>query len=91
MRLRSNWERWLDFFVEGIEMSATQALATTRGLLALVTADRDRVATLGRAAVSALGHLGNLGIVAELTQRRRGRLFSYRRYLALLNARPGTS
>ncbi|EXI79838.1 MAG: hypothetical protein AW10_02135 [Candidatus Accumulibacter appositus] len=33
-----------------------------------------------------LGHLSALGIVAELTQRQRGRVFSYRRYVELLNA-----
>ncbi len=47
-RLSGNWERWLDFFAEGIERSATQAL------LALVQTDRDRIATLGRTAPSAL-------------------------------------
>ncbi len=34
------WERWLDFFAEGIEVSATQAVATANALLALVNADR---------------------------------------------------
>lgn len=118
VRLRGDWERWLDFFAEGMQVSAAQALATAHGLLALVTTDRDRIATLGRAAVSALAvhralqrqplatsaalvkateltaatvnktlaHLVALGIVAELTQRQRGRVFSYRRYVELLNA-----
>ncbi len=54
VRLRGNWERWLDFFAEGIEASATQAVATANVLLALVNADRDRIAGLGRAAPSAL-------------------------------------
>jgi len=92
--------------------------STAHGLLALVTADLERIATLGRAAASALavhralqrqplatsatlvkitgltpatvnktlGHLRQLGIVAELTQRQRGRVFSYRRYVELLNS-----
>ena len=54
VRLRGDWERWLDFFAEGIETSATQAVATANTLLALVSADRDRIAGLGRAASSAL-------------------------------------
>jgi Fic family protein len=54
VRLRGDWERWLDFFAEGIETSATQAVATANSLLALVSADRDRIAGLGRAAASAL-------------------------------------
>jgi hypothetical protein len=54
VRLRGDWERWLDFFAEGIEASATQAVATANALFALVNADRDRIAGLGRAAASAL-------------------------------------
>ncbi|MCL4745707.1 MAG: Fic family protein [Burkholderiaceae bacterium] len=54
VRLRGDWERWLDFFTEGIEATATQAVATANALLALVNADRDRIAGLGRAAASAL-------------------------------------
>lgn len=118
VRLHGDWERWLDFFAEGIQVSAAQAAATAHSLLALVAADRERIATLGRAAVSALAihralqrqplasssalvkatgltpatvnktlvHLERLGLVTELTQRQRGRVFSYRRYVELLNA-----
>lgn len=118
VRLRGDWERWLDFFAEGIETSATQAVATANSLLALVSADRDRIAGLGRAAASALvvhqalqrqpiatsaalvtatrltaatvnkslAHLESIGVVGELTSRQRGRVFSYRRYVAELTA-----
>ena len=54
VRLRGDWERWLDFFAEGIEASASQGLTTATALLALVNTDRDRIAGLGRAAASAL-------------------------------------
>jgi len=54
VRLRGDWERWLDFFAEGVQVSAAQGLATAHSLLALVNADRERIATLGRASVSAL-------------------------------------
>ena len=54
VRTSGDWERWLDFFAEGVAASATQAVATARALLALVDADRDRIAGLGRAAASAL-------------------------------------
>jgi len=113
VRLDGDWERWLDFFAEGIEVSATQGVATANALLQIVNEDRDRVAGLGRAAQSALtvhralqrqpiatsaalvrstgltaatvnkslGHLSALGIVNELTNRQRGRVFSYRRYI----------
>jgi Fic family protein len=118
VRLHGDWERWLDFFAEGIAETAAQAVATAQALLKLVNKDRDRIAALGRPAPSALSvhqamqkqplitsaalvkatrltpatinkslaHLEGLGIVAELTRRQRDRVFSYRRYVDLLNA-----
>jgi Fic family protein len=118
VRLQGDWERWLDYFAEGIEQSATQAVATAKQLLALVDRDRDRIAALGRSAASALLVLQSLqrqpvtsaaalvkatglalatvnrmlmqlmdvGIVSELTQRQRDRIFSYRAYVDALNA-----
>lgn len=118
VRTRGDWESWLDFFAEGVEASATQAVTTANTLLALVNTDRDRIAGLGRAAGSALAvhqalqrqpittsaalvkstvltpatinkslaHLEKLGVVSELTNRQRGRVFSYRRYVEALNA-----
>jgi Fic family protein len=118
VRIDGDWERWLDFFAEGIEVCATQGVATANALLQLVNEDRDRIVALGRAAQSALvvhralqrqpiassgalveatgltaatvnkslGHLVNLGIVSELTNRRRGRVFSYHRYIEILTA-----
>jgi len=122
VRLRGNWERWLDFFAEGIEASATQAVATANALLALVNADRDRIAGLGRAAGSALAvhqalqrqpiatsaalvmatgltpatvnkslvHLTRIGVVGEVTNRQRGRVFSYIKYVEVLSAELAT-
>jgi Fic family protein len=118
VRLRGEWERWLDFFGEAIERSATAAAGTANALLTTVQHDRERIASLGRAAESALAvhlalqrqpistsaalvaatgltpatvnksldHLQRLDIVAELTNRRRGRVFSYRRYVDELGA-----
>lgn len=113
VRLRGDWERWLDFFAEGVQVSATQAVTTSNALLALVNADRDRIAGLGRAATSALAihhalqrqpiataaalvkatgltaatvnkslaHLESLAVVGEITNRQRGRIFSYAAYV----------
>jgi Fic family protein len=118
VRLHGDWERWLEFFAEAIETGASQAVATANALLALVNADRERIASLGRAAGSALAihqalqrqpittagalakataltaatvnkslaHLTRLGIVSELTNRQRGRVFSYRAYVEVLGA-----
>ena len=118
VRLYGDWERWLDFFAEGVQVSATQAVKTINELLALVAADRSRIVALGRAAASALvvhqalqrqpiatsgalvkatrltaatvnkslAHLERIRVVGELTQRRRGRVFSYRRYVEILGS-----
>ena len=122
VRLRGNWERWLDFFAEGIEASATQAVATANALLALVNADRDRITGLGRATASALAvhqalqrqpiatsaalvkatgltpatvnkslaHLTHIGVVGEVTNRQRDRVFSYLKYVEVLSAELAT-
>lgn len=118
VRRHGDWERWLEFFANGIATSALQAARTAQALLALVDKDRNRIAGLGRVAPSALAvhqalqrqplatstalvkdtgltaatvnkslvHLRKLGIVKELTRRRRDRVFSYRRYIELLNS-----
>jgi Fic family protein len=120
VRLHGDWERWLDFFAEGIDASATQAAATANTLLALVNADRDRIARLGRAAASALAvhhalqrqpiatstwlvkatgltaatvnkslaHLERIRVIDELTNRQRGRVFTYTSYVHELEAEP---
>jgi Fic family protein len=122
VRLRGDWERWVEFFVEAIEASATQAVATATALLALVNVDRDRIARLGRAAPSALAvhqalqrqpiatanslvdatgltaatvnkslaHLERISVVGELTNRQRGRVFSYSEYVTRLAAEMDT-
>jgi Fic family protein len=119
-RLHGDWERWLDFFAEAIQASATQAASTARRLLGLIDMDRDRIAQLGRAAGSALrvhqalqrqpivtsralikisglsaatvnkslAHLESLGVVREITNQKRGRVFSYRAFVDELGADP---
>ena len=118
VRQHGDWERWLEFFAEGVVASAIHGVATANALLVLVNGDRDRIASLGRAASSALAvhqamqrqplatsgalvkataltaatvnkslaHLERLGIVSELTNRQRGRVFAYRRYVDELAA-----
>lgn len=118
VRLNGDWERWLEFFAEGIETSAREAVSMAESLVLLVNKDRDRIAALGRPASSALAvhhalqkqpistsnslvkdtgltaatvnkslvHLERLGVVQELTNRRRVRIFSYQRYVKSLAA-----
>ena len=114
VRLRGDWERWLDFFAEGVQV--TRDAGRGHGQCAARAGDRrprphrrlGRAATVGaggapgacsgspspprRSLVKATGLTagygeqvagasGELGIVAELTRRQRGRVFSYRRYV----------
>ena len=53
VRTDGDWEGWLAFFLTGIAETATQAVETARRLVALLEADRKRIALLGRRAGSA--------------------------------------
>lgn len=117
VRETGDWEAWLEFFLEGVQVTAAGAVNTTRRLLELFANDRNAIEKLGRRAGSALrvyaalrerpilsiteaSERANLSfsatssamdllvdqrIVGEVTGRRRGRLFAYRRYVAILN------
>jgi Fic family protein len=117
VRSEGDWEKWLDFFLEGVEDTASNAVRTAQRLVTLFKEDTVRVQSLGRAASSALhlfnalcerpittlndvcqrtglsfptatkgiDKLLNLAIMKERTGGRRNRVFSYERYLAILN------
>ena len=117
VRHTGDWEAWLDFFLEGVEQTATGAVDTAHRLLALFQQDAVRVRTLGRSAANALHlfdalrrrpvatigvlarqtgvsfataarhveALVHLGILRELTQKSRERVFAYQGYLDILN------
>lgn len=53
VRVRGDWEGWIDFFLDGVATIAGEAVASARDLFALVSADRARV----------LGH-GGMSVVA---------------------------
>ena len=48
------WETWLEFFLEGVTQTATQATEAATQILALFEKDRGRISELGRAASSVL-------------------------------------
>ncbi|MBL6933205.1 MAG: Fic family protein [Rhodospirillales bacterium] len=48
------WETWLEFFLEGVTQTATQATDAATQILALFEKDRGRIGELGRAASSVL-------------------------------------
>jgi Fic family protein len=48
IREDGDWEAWIDFFLEGVENTATAAVTTAHRLLALFRADEARLSGLGR-------------------------------------------
>lgn len=117
VRTQGDWEAWLEFFLEGVEQTATQAIEAARKILDLFETDSERIRKLGRPATSVLRvyqllqrqplvtmawisnelklsiptviksieHLQSLSIVREITGKKRGRIFIYDAYLAILS------
>ncbi|APW48621.1 Fic family protein [Rhodoferax antarcticus] len=117
VRTHGDWEAWVDFFLEGVQQTASGAVSTAQRLVALFAQDTQRVQThastsartlqvlncLRQRPVCALKQLATasglsfptaskavqalvgLGLVHELTGRRRNRVFVYSAYLAILN------
>ncbi|MFN8588698.1 MAG: Fic family protein [Candidatus Eisenbacteria bacterium] len=54
VRTDGEWEEWIRFFAQGVEETASAAVATTGELHALAQADRVRIRGIGRVASSAL-------------------------------------
>ena len=117
VRVKGDWEAWLDFFLTGVKETAEQALAAARRILELLDQDRQKIESLGRpsasvlrvfhqaqmnpilsiadvsakagisfpTAASAVAHMQRLGMLREITRKRRKRLFVYDAYLAILS------
>ncbi len=49
VRVKGNWEDWLDFFFTGVKETADQATKTAQEILTLFENDRTKILTLGRA------------------------------------------
>ena len=54
VRATGDWEAWVDFFLEGVEHTARNAVQTARRLVDLFGADTIRIQLTGRAAANAL-------------------------------------
>lgn len=52
VRLHGNWEAWLEFFLDGVYQTATQALSTSEKLNKLFEKDLKKIDSLGRARFS---------------------------------------
>ncbi len=116
-RTEGDWERWVAFFLEGVSVTADDAVNTARALVGGFSDDAMRIQGLGRKAgsvlrvhealrlrpvaalpevatrtglsfpsvASAMEELMALGIVRELTGKKRNRVFAYSTYLDLLS------
>ena len=116
VRFKGVWEEWLEFFLDGVNETATQAATSAEAALGLVEEHRAAIRRLGRGAstafqihqhvqrhpittiasaaraldlttppvAKAIERLSGAGILAEVTGRRRDRVYVYRRYLDLL-------
>lgn len=54
VRTEGDWEVWLDFFLEGVEQIASNAVETAKRLLLLFQQDEQKIQTLGRSASTSL-------------------------------------
>ena len=54
VRVDGDWEAWLDFFLEGVEQTASGAVATAQALVKLFHEDAARILTLGRTATTTM-------------------------------------
>jgi Fic family protein len=117
VREHGAWEAWLEFYLDGVAVTANQAFEAATRIVGLFKEDRELITERSERAGSvlrvheflqqnpfatanllvsrtgltaptinaALADLERHGIVEEVTGRRRGRVFAYRRYLAILN------
>jgi len=117
VRRTGDWERWIDFFLEGVEKTAEDAVETARRLVWLFREDENRIQELGRrsgtllhcfqafcrrpiqtikdvsdvtrisypTAANSVATLEELGVLRELTGKRRDRIYAYDSYLNLLD------
>jgi Fic family protein len=54
VRTEGDWESWIDFFLEGVEQVASNAVGTAKRLLFLSQQDEQKVQKLGRSASTTL-------------------------------------
>jgi Fic family protein len=54
VRLKGDWERWCDFFLDGVTTMATQASDDAKKIIDLLERDRVRIGQIGKSAPTAL-------------------------------------
>lgn len=116
VRISGDWERWLEFFLEGVFISAKNAVDTAFAIKNIFEEDEQKMASLGRLRFSAmkvfefmkllpqldvpflstqlkisaptarkaLNSMVDLGVLEEITNQKRDKIYVYRRYLDIL-------
>ncbi|HBR69707.1 MAG TPA: cell filamentation protein Fic [Rhodospirillaceae bacterium] len=54
VRIKGDWERWCEFFLDGVTETATQAANDAKKIIDLLEQDRLRISQIGKASKSAL-------------------------------------
>lgn len=116
VRIRGNWEVWIEFFLTGIIESSNQAIKTTDDITHLFEKDKTTIEQLGRikfsclqifdylkhlpqfsvpfiakelnisqpTARAALNSMVKAGILEEITEKKRDKIYLYKNYLNIL-------
>lgn len=111
-----NWESWIDFFLEGVEETALDAVRSANRLVQIMQTDEQKIQNMGRGAGSmlrvlkamakkpigpirmvreatglsfptasnAMEKLVEMGILREVTNKERNRIYSYHAILTIL-------
>ena len=117
IRDEGDWESWIDFFLEGVETTALDAVASANRLVQIMRQDEQKIQNAGKgagsmlrvlkamaqkpigsvrivreatglsfpAASNAMQKLVQMGILRELTNKERNRVYSYGAILDVLN------
>ena len=117
MRVKGDWESWIDFFADAVIHTSNQAVRTARSLIALIERDENTIKNMGRASSTALQiymcfvknpilnagaiqnqsslsvatihssleNLVDLGILEEVSQKKRNKIYAYKEYIHILN------
>lgn len=116
VRFEGVWEEWIEFFLEGIAVTAGQAVELSKRILDLFREDEARIQAVGTRAqispvyrtlqaspvtlvshaaqrsglslptvIKALEKMREMDLVEEISGRQRGRIYRYKKYVAMLN------
>lgn len=117
VRVKGDWESWIDFFADAVIHTSNQAVKTARSLIALIDRDENIIKNMGRASSTALQvymcfvknpilnagaihnqsslsvatihssleNLVDLGILEEVSQKKRNKIYAYKEYIHILN------